>query len=206
MIAEDFAELAQIAATRGVAAGEERAARLAYHPQGRRPRASVATALAARIYVRDHFVCRYCGRRTVLLPVLELLARLYPTEIPYVNDHLPAGRTHPAFTRLSASVDHVRPAALGGTNDQANLVTACWPCNVAKSEFDLEFLGWTIHPIDHVDWSGLVEYHRPLWHLAGEPDRARHLRWMRAVDAAAREADQRRERAMTAAPASPATA
>lgn len=31
------------------------------------------------------------------------------------------------------TVDHVRPVALGGTDDPTNLVTACQPCNSGKS-------------------------------------------------------------------------
>lgn len=30
-------------------------------------------------------------------------------------------------------VDHIDPVALGGTNDQDNLITACQPCNAGKS-------------------------------------------------------------------------
>lgn len=35
-------------------------------------------------------------------------------------------------------VDHVRPVAEGGTNDPANLVTSCAPCNGGKSSVPLE--------------------------------------------------------------------
>ena len=115
------------------------------------------------------------------MSVLELLAQLYPTEIPYVDNHLPAGRTHPVVTRLMASVDHVQPASLGGGRDPGNLVTACWPCNIAKSEFDLEFLGWHVRDIEDVAWAGLTEFYVPLWRLAGEPNPNRHLRWIRAL-------------------------
>lgn len=31
-------------------------------------------------------------------------------------------------------VDHVHPIAKGGTNEEINLVTACWDCNIGKSD------------------------------------------------------------------------
>ncbi len=39
-------------------------------------------------------------------------------------------------TRLH--VDHVEPASRGGSDDPANLVTACAPCNLGKSDVRLE--------------------------------------------------------------------
>lgn len=181
MMADDFPAIARAAVVEGIDAGRAVAVAVAYSPRPSSPRASVPPVLAAKIYLRDHFVCRYCGRRTVLMSVIELLARLYPAEIPYVDHHLPAGRTHPAFTRLMASVDHIHPAALGGNRDPGNLVTACWPCNIAKSEFDLEFLGWRVRDIEDVAWAGLTEFYVPLWRLAGRPDPRRHTRWIRAL-------------------------
>jgi 5-methylcytosine-specific restriction endonuclease McrA len=35
-------------------------------------------------------------------------------------------------------VDHLHPRAAGGTNDRANLVPSCRPCNMEK----LDYLGW----------------------------------------------------------------
>lgn len=42
----------------------------------------------------------------------------------------------PAAT-AELQVDHVVPVAKGGTNDPANLVTACWLCNIGKSDASL---------------------------------------------------------------------
>lgn len=38
-------------------------------------------------------------------------------------------------------IDHVVPASRGGTDDPANLVTACWDCNRGKSNKHLEESG-----------------------------------------------------------------
>jgi 5-methylcytosine-specific restriction endonuclease McrA len=36
------------------------------------------------------------------------------------------------------NVDHLHPRAAGGTNNRANLVPSCRPCNMEK----LDFVGW----------------------------------------------------------------
>ena len=142
----------------------------------------MSTLTRARVYVRDGFTCRYCGQRTVLAEVLELLARIYPDELPFVSHNYPAGRTHPAFAELIASVDHLEPRASGGTDEIDNLVTACWPCNIAKSEFSVQFLGWAVLDPEPGDWHGLTEHYPELWHLAGEPNPGLHRGWMRALE------------------------
>jgi hypothetical protein len=38
---------------------------------------------------------------------------------------------------IELEVDHVNPVALGGTNDDGNLVTACGPCNAGKAALQL---------------------------------------------------------------------
>lgn len=38
-------------------------------------------------------------------------------------------------TRLE--VDHIVPRSVGGTNDDANLITACWACNNGKGATQL---------------------------------------------------------------------
>jgi hypothetical protein len=35
------------------------------------------------IFHRDHFDCRYCGGRTILTPVMELLGELYADIFPF---------------------------------------------------------------------------------------------------------------------------
>jgi 5-methylcytosine-specific restriction protein A len=38
----------------------------------------------------------------------------------------------PGCTGKATSVDHVQPVSKGGTDDDANLVACCWPCNKRK--------------------------------------------------------------------------
>jgi 5-methylcytosine-specific restriction protein A len=35
-------------------------------------------------------------------------------------------------TGKATSADHVIPVSRGGTDDDANLVACCWPCNLRK--------------------------------------------------------------------------
>jgi 5-methylcytosine-specific restriction endonuclease McrA len=56
------------------------------------------------IYLRDRFTCGYCGAD---------LAGRRPADV---------------------TLDHLLPRCAGGTNDAANLTTACRPCNSARQE------------------------------------------------------------------------
>jgi hypothetical protein len=99
------------------------------------------------IYLLDEWLCRYCGRTTILTQLMMLLDELFPEDFPY-HPNWKTGLTHPAFPVRSASVDHISPVAHGGSgNDPLNLVTACLPCKVVKGEFPLDQLGWTLRPI-----------------------------------------------------------
>ena len=68
--------------------------------------------LRERIFARDNFTCRYCG--------IELEPYFHPTG------------WNKGHWRSGLEVDHVIPLSRGGTNDEANLVTACANCNRTK--------------------------------------------------------------------------
>jgi len=182
MTSDDIAEIAQVLTTAGRAAAQPLVEAIAWSPGPPRQTLVVSTSLRADTYCRDHFTCRYCGRRTVLASVLELIARIFPAQIPFESHHYRGGVTHPAFTTLTASVDHIRPVSGGGAaTDPGNLVTACWPCNLGKGDLSLEFLGWTLRPIVDSEWAGLTGYYAALWRLAERPNPPLHLGWMRAL-------------------------
>lgn len=111
-------------------AGVPFAEAIAWSPVAVTPGPGASNRLRAQIFLRDHFVCRYCGTPTIHTGVVRLLAVIYPDQIPFENDHWPAARTHPAFPSITASLDHVEPRSLGGhPTDPDNLVTTCSPCN-----------------------------------------------------------------------------
>jgi hypothetical protein len=64
--------------------------------------------LRFRILERDGFKCQYCGKSP----------RLEPSTI--------------------LNVDHIRPAALGGSWSEDNLITACLECNLGKGDLILK--------------------------------------------------------------------
>jgi len=141
-----------------------------------------STAVIARVYARDAYQCRYCGEKTILTPVMRLLARLYPLEFP-MHPNWKASETHPAFISRSTTVDHLVPIAGGGDPvAEANLVTACWGCNRRKGDLTLDELGWELRDPADLTWRGLTELYEPAWVAAGRPElSATELTWMRAT-------------------------
>lgn len=108
-----------------------------------------------RVFRRDSFICRYCGRRTVLPPVLRLLSIALCDVFPY-HPHGKMSRCHLAFWRDIASCDHLTPLARFGTSDEQNLVTACYMCNSIKQHWTIEELRWEVRAIPESGaWDGL---------------------------------------------------
>ncbi len=70
------------------------------------PSMHLTRADAMKIFQRDHFKCQYCG--------LDGLERFE--------------------NWMVLTVDHLHPAARGGSRRMDNLVTACQPCNVLKGK------------------------------------------------------------------------
>ena len=168
----------------GVGAGRAVLAAIAYPRRELSRRPSVPRALAARIFLRDHFHCRYCGGATILTSVMELLASVdqYDEIFPF-HSNWKGGRTHPAVITRSAVVDHVEPGTRGGDwLAESNLVTACWPCNARKGDLTLRELGWTLRPAEDTTWRGLTDLYPALWKVADRPPNPRsHLDWMRCL-------------------------
>lgn len=93
--------------------------------------------------------------------------------------------THIAYWSIFASCDHlVAGSRGGGWRDPSNLVTACWPCNSAKSSHALEDLGWPLRAIDKgATWDGLTAAYPELWQAAGRPEPRYHRPWLNAFAA-----------------------
>jgi hypothetical protein len=80
-----------------------------------------------------------------------------PEAFPYQRNWK-AGECNPAFWQLAATVDHIVPVTLGGSNEEANLVTTSMQRNMAKGNFALEDLNWTLHPPGDGIWDGLTAW------------------------------------------------
>lgn len=156
---------------------------IAYHPRELPKRRTLRREQMVHIFRRDCFCCRYCGSKTILTPIMELLGTLYPEIFPFQSAGWRAGVTHPAVISRSPAVDHVVPAAWGGSNEEENLVTACTPCNSVKSDMNLDQIGWRVVEVSDPRWDGLFRYYRGLWVVAGRPKPEYHLAWLRALGA-----------------------
>jgi hypothetical protein len=149
-------------------------------------RPPITPAAQVEVMRRDRYTCRYCGARTVPAAILRAVALAWPDCVPY-QANWRTDSTHPLFAARTATFDHLRPHAHGGLDVTAdNLVTACWPCNLQKSDFSVERLGWTIQDIDaSIDWDGLVHAYPALWERArpnATPSQVRyHSRWLRLL-------------------------
>ena len=110
-----------------------------------------------RVFLRDGFLDRYSGSPLVLPGALRAISMTIPEAFPYQRNWK-AGECHPAFWQLAATVDHVEPVTLGGSNDEANLVTTSMQRNMAKGNFALEELHWTLHPPGDGTWDGLTAW------------------------------------------------
>jgi len=162
-------------------AGRDVLAQIAYPKRELRRRPSVSKAVAAHVFKRDHFLCRYCGGKTILTAVMELLGGIYPEIFPF-HRNWKGGSTHPSVISRSAVVDHIEPGARGGDwLAEPNLVTACWPCNARKADLTLAELGWTVRLVEDGSWDGLTGFYPAVWQLAGRPNERSHLEWMRCL-------------------------
>jgi hypothetical protein len=101
----------------------------------RMPSAEVTKAL----FARDGWRCRFCGCRVVLPGARKIMSAALPGAIPWSKKA--ADYNHGAFYAISASLDHVVPHSAGGTNEEDNLVTACWTCQFGRDHFLLEEVG-----------------------------------------------------------------
>lgn len=68
-------------------------------------RKNISLRTRFRIFARDGFACKYCGRK--------------------------------GSGESPLHIDHIVPVALGGGNEDENLVTACEDCNFGKSDIPL---------------------------------------------------------------------
>lgn len=181
--ADELRDVVAALLSEGRAAAGEKLAPIVYPTREVVARSEPAESLIAATYKRDRFHCRYCGCRVIPTQVMRLISEIFRDEFPY-HPNWKAGQTHPAIPSRSATLDHVEPWALGGTNNLENLVCACWVCNRVKGDLTLQQLGWELKPIPtKVDWDGLASNYRQLWELAGSPTRGDHRLWLRLFEA-----------------------
>ena len=141
---------------------------------------SLTPRMQLTVFMRDKFTCRYCGKRTVFVPILRALSFRYPEILPY-HPNWKWNSCHPIYWTHSASCDHLIPIARGGTNELGNLVTACYMCNSTKQNWLLHELGWSLFPISDVQWDGLLGYYRRLCEVTEVVGQPHHRKWLQAL-------------------------
>ena len=116
--------------------------------------------LAAEVFKRDGYRCRYCCFRIVPMMVLKAFSKAVGRDAFRMS-----GKNlerHGMVFACRGIADHVRPWNLGGRTDMDNLVSACWSCNYGKSGYTLEQIGVDdprSRPIPIADgWDSLVSY------------------------------------------------
>ena len=90
------------------------------------------------VFVRDGWHCRFCGVRVISPQARKAMVALLPDAICWNG---PSANFHAAFYAVSATLDHILPHSVGGTNDTSNLVTTCWPCNFGRGAYLVEEVG-----------------------------------------------------------------
>ncbi len=123
-----------------------------------RRRKAISQRRLESLFERDKWRCRYCGIR-----VAGNRKHFKKFAEAIRMPELISGRTdenrHGVYLMLMASYDHVKPHSEGGSNDDNNLVTACWSCQFGKYKYSLKKLRLQ-NPLDKEplalgDWSGL---------------------------------------------------
>lgn len=157
-------------------------AELPFEPFERTGR-SITKAKQVSVFLRDGFVDRYSGRKLVFPGTLRLVSHRLEAEIPF-HSHWKTTECHGLYWDLQATVDHVRPVALGGRNEMGNFVSTSMNNNLAKGHRTLRDLGWNDRqPGKLRDWDGLLSWF--LEYTSDEPSVLRELRvldeWRRAA-------------------------
>ncbi len=86
------------------------------------------------VFARDGWRCRWCDT-----PVIdrEATRHMGVDLVGVFPDGNADSRRHGLTLCSSASLDHVVPHSHGGINDDANFVTACWPCQFGRSNYTI---------------------------------------------------------------------
>lgn len=110
-------------------------------PAPKRKRSPLSKSLQVRIFRRDRWLCRWCGRPVVFAPAMRLLERWVRDQgcsspLAYHDPRWRRDRA-PLLDHLGAVVDHVEAFARGGLHGESNFVTSCNKCNTRKSSADV---------------------------------------------------------------------
>jgi hypothetical protein len=110
---------------------------------------------------------------------MRAISTLFPEEFKY-HANWKTSECDVAYWRDSTSIDHIVPATRNGTNDVANLVTSCWPCNLSKGNLLLSELGQDCLPTAIDPWDGLTSHLEALIARMESPS-SYFINWLSAI-------------------------
>lgn len=142
----------------------------AAEPTIKTKRVAVPEVRKLKVFRRDHFICRYahCNRRTLYIPVIKELSRLFPDLLSYRSNWNPVAE-HLLYWVFGTSLEHKLSFPHRGDSGEANLITACYCCNDAKNSLHLSDLAWEVSEIADSDWDGLERFLAPLMKISATP-------------------------------------
>lgn len=138
---------------------------------------AVTDRAKADSYLRDRFVCHYCGHRSIPLAVLVGISDVFPDQFAYHTNYK-KGAIHPAFW-LAPEADHHVAHVRGGADEPDNLVTLHAMCNLIKSDSLAEDLPAVTQLASAEGWDGLLPLLPTIAEIGNHRHEAMLHRWMR---------------------------
>jgi 5-methylcytosine-specific restriction endonuclease McrA len=163
-------------------------------PTASRTRKAIPRELQIRVFRRDRWLCRWCGRPVVFPTAMKYLLRWarqqgHSGELGWWSFAWRRDAS-PLLDHLGAVIDHVEAFSAGGAHDEQNFVTACNKCNVRKnSEPAAEFLKKNpLRPIkgkygEPEHWDGLSTLFALMLHQDRTGVTRAELDWYKALTA-----------------------
>ena len=105
-------------------------------PKDVKTRGDASAKTKYAIFQRDAWHCRFCGIRVIDPRVRKRLSETL-SEFRWGRGNL---NKHACLAVL-ASHDHVVPRQWGGSNEEDNLVTACWSCQFSRQSYRIDDCG-----------------------------------------------------------------
>jgi hypothetical protein len=173
-------------AVRAVLAGQDLAAESALRRviggliKDRPKQKNLPLALQLEVFRRDRFTCRFCGRKTVFLPVMLLLSMKFPYSLAYRQEN-DQEECHLSFMRDSPSCDFLQPPAKGGKKEKANLLTVCYTCHQARENFIGADGQWVVQSGKAEPWDGLLSQYDPLLNKLKASANPYFFEWLKAI-------------------------
>lgn len=135
-----------------------------------------------KIFLRDGFIDRYSGEK-LLFPGIFRVMSVELTDLFPAHSNWKMTETHIVYWELFATIDHIHPVTKGGTDAENNLVTTSMLKNMAKSNYSLDEIGWTLkEPGKLGEWDGLTGIFTDLLNANPELRKIQYIRtWEKAL-------------------------